>query len=240
MSDFVEGVTLADLLSARRPSFREVAELHDEPRPPRRLNDRVPRDLETVCLKAMAKEPTRRYPSAGEFAADLRRWLAGEPILARPTGPVERGRLWCQRHPAAWGLGALVLTAAVTAPTLFALAEANHARALGDEQGKTLRALGQSRESERKALRQAADSTLNRGLKLCEQGDVPLGLLWAARGLTLARDAGGPTTWKTRPAGTSAPGRASCTRSPSSCPTPGRGLPQSPFVPTGNSWRPSR
>jgi eukaryotic-like serine/threonine-protein kinase len=64
--------------------------LHDEPKPPGRLNDRIPRDLETICLKAMAKEPDRRYATMGELAADLRRFLAGEAIRARPVGPVER------------------------------------------------------------------------------------------------------------------------------------------------------
>jgi hypothetical protein len=66
--------------------------LHDDPRPPGSFNDKAPRDLETICLKAMAKEPHRRYASAGDFAADVRRWLAGEPIKTRPVGGVER--LW--------------------------------------------------------------------------------------------------------------------------------------------------
>src|SRR3974377_738936 len=89
--------------------------LQDEPRPPRRLNDKVPRDLETVCLKAMAKAPARRYGSAGDLAEDLRRcrcggagghWRAaprgsgrGEPIGARPAGWAERGGRWCLRNP---------------------------------------------------------------------------------------------------------------------------------------------
>jgi serine/threonine protein kinase len=73
--------------------------MHDEPKPPRRINDKIPRDLETICLKAMAKEPNRRYQTAGEFAADLRRYLKGEPVLARPIGKLERLWRWCRRNP---------------------------------------------------------------------------------------------------------------------------------------------
>src|ERR671934_189317 len=58
--------------------------LGEEPRSPRRLNDRIPRDLETITLKCLAKEPGRRYATAAGLAADLRRLLAGEPIVARP------------------------------------------------------------------------------------------------------------------------------------------------------------
>src|SRR5262249_33819189 len=76
------GVMLYEMLAGERP-FRGNKRmllhqvLHDEPRPPRSLNDRLPRDLETVTLRAMAKEPGRRYATAGELAADLRRWLGG-------------------------------------------------------------------------------------------------------------------------------------------------------------------
>ncbi len=98
------GVTLYELLTGDVP-FRGAPHmivqrvLSDEPLPPRRLNDRVPRDLETVCLKAMAKEPGRRYPSAADLRDDLRRFLAGEPVRARPAGAVERGWRWCRRNP---------------------------------------------------------------------------------------------------------------------------------------------
>jgi len=67
--------------------------LHEDPRPPRRVNDRIPRDLETICLKALAKLPSRRYATAGELAGDLRRFLRGEPCRARPVGRLERGWL---------------------------------------------------------------------------------------------------------------------------------------------------
>jgi WD40 repeat protein len=113
------GVTLYQLLAGELPfrgSIRMLLHqvLHDEPRPPRRLNDRIPRDLETVCLKAMAKEPARRYPSAGELAADLGRYLKGEPIRARPVGPLERGWRWCRRNPVVAGLTAAVAATLLT------------------------------------------------------------------------------------------------------------------------------
>jgi eukaryotic-like serine/threonine-protein kinase len=77
---------------------------YDEPRPPRRLNDRIPRDLETICLKAMAKEPGSRYATAGEFAQDLHRFLQADPIHARPAGSAERTFKWARRRPAIAGL----------------------------------------------------------------------------------------------------------------------------------------
>jgi WD40 repeat protein/serine/threonine protein kinase len=74
--------------------------LHDEPRSPRSLNDHIPRDLETICLKAMAKEPERRYATGRELADDLRRFLQREPIQARPAGMMERTWRWAKRRPA--------------------------------------------------------------------------------------------------------------------------------------------
>jgi WD40 repeat protein len=105
------GVVLYQLLTGELP-FRGSKEmmvhqvLREEPRPPRRLNHRIPRDLETICLKAMAKEPARRYQAARGVADELRRYLRGEPILARPPGAAER--LWrlCRRNPAVSSLAA--------------------------------------------------------------------------------------------------------------------------------------
>jgi WD40 repeat protein/tetratricopeptide (TPR) repeat protein/tRNA A-37 threonylcarbamoyl transferase component Bud32 len=109
------GVVLYQLLTGELPfrgSQRMIMHqvLHDEPRPPRQLNDRIPRDLETICLKAMAKEPGRRYQTAADMADDLRRSLRGEPIRARPMGRLERLGRWCRRNPVVAGLlAALVL-----------------------------------------------------------------------------------------------------------------------------------
>jgi serine/threonine protein kinase len=103
------GVMLYELLTGERP-FRGnrrmllLQVLQDEPRPPRTLNDKIPGDLETICLKAMAKLPSRRYRTAGEMADDLHRWLQGEPIQARPVSRTERLWRWCRRNPLAVGL----------------------------------------------------------------------------------------------------------------------------------------
>ena len=78
--------------------------VEDEPRPPRRLNPAIPRDLETICLKAMAKSPIRRYQTAADLADDLRRCLRGEAIRARPTTRLQRLCQWCRRYPLAASL----------------------------------------------------------------------------------------------------------------------------------------
>src|SRR6185503_10697328 len=100
------GVILYEMLTGERPfSGKErllvLQVLEDDPRPPRRLKEDVPRDLETICLKAIAKAPAGRYARAAALADDLRRYLAGEPILARPEGYVRRFWRWCRRYPPA-------------------------------------------------------------------------------------------------------------------------------------------
>src|SRR5262249_4850540 len=100
------GAVLYECLTGR-PPFRAptAAEtplqvLHDEPVPRRQLQSGTPRDLETVCLKCLEKQPARRYSSAEALAEDLGRFRAREPIRARPVGPLARAAKWARRRPA--------------------------------------------------------------------------------------------------------------------------------------------
>jgi WD40 repeat protein len=108
--------------------------------PPRRLNSKVPRDLETICLTALEKKPSDRYPSAVELAADLRRFLGGESIRAQPPSAWRRAVLWARRRPstAALSLAGIVGLAAVIAGLSWHAAELS--AALDDAQREWSRA----------------------------------------------------------------------------------------------------
>jgi serine/threonine protein kinase/WD40 repeat protein len=108
------GGTLYECLTGR-PPFKGPSPmdtifqvLSDEPVPPRHLQRNIPRDLETICLKCLQKDPARRYGSAGELREDLQRFLDGKAIQARPTGWLEHTWRWCRRNPVVAGLLSLV------------------------------------------------------------------------------------------------------------------------------------
>ncbi len=160
------GVTLYEALTGTVPFhgvshmvFQQV--LDEEPRPPRFLNDKIPRDLETICLKAMAKEPGRRYQTARELADDLGRWQRGEPIQARPVGRLERGWRWCRRRPLVASL-ALALVLVVTggvAGISWKWAEAvSERRRTERERNRAERNFRQAREAVDTYLTQVSDN----------------------------------------------------------------------------------
>jgi WD40 repeat protein len=166
------GAIFYQLLTGRAPflaetltqTLRLVAE--SEPVAPRLLNPNVPRDLETICLKCLEKDPQRRYASAQDLADELDRFLKDEPIHARPARPVERLLRWCRRKPAlasALGAGAaLLLVIAIGSP--FAIIRINSARE--KEAGMRARAESAERATEQQlqtALLEQARATVRSG-----------------------------------------------------------------------------
>lgn len=130
------GVILFRLLTGELP-FRGqrqmliVQILKEEPPALRKLDARIPRDVETICLKCLEKDPAKRYQSAAALAADLRRWLTGHPIEARPVSRTERAWRWCHRNPAVAALSAavvFVLLAGTTVSSFFAIQSANETK----------------------------------------------------------------------------------------------------------------
>ncbi|HKI19494.1 MAG TPA: serine/threonine-protein kinase, partial [Isosphaeraceae bacterium] len=129
------GAILYELLTGRPPfQGASTAETMDqvrtqEPVRPTRLNRHIPRDLEVITLKCLEKEPSKRYASAGALAEDLRRWLDGRPIAARPVPLLERGWRWCRRRPVIASLAAALLLGFVALFGLYRRAEDQRVRA---------------------------------------------------------------------------------------------------------------
>ncbi|MEK6644192.1 MAG: protein kinase [Planctomycetota bacterium] len=132
---FSFGVTFYEALTGVRPFEGATRDqvtariLTREPKPPRKINPHVPVDLETICLRAMEKEPGRRYPSAEKLAADLRRFADDRPILIRRAGVVERSVKWVRRHPALSTIYGLLIVMTIGAGTWrVQTVKARHAR----------------------------------------------------------------------------------------------------------------
>ncbi len=157
------GVILYEVLTGR-PPFQGDSVLDtlvlvrtQDVLPPSKLRQRLPRDLETICLHCLNRQPQARYRAAGELAEDLRRFLAGEPIRARPTHPVERAVKWVRRHPAISALGGATATAALAIAMIIVIATVRlkHQRDLAES--RRLEAVANLQKA-----RQAVDRMLTR------------------------------------------------------------------------------
>ncbi|MCI0456834.1 MAG: serine/threonine-protein kinase [Gemmataceae bacterium] len=151
------GAILYELLTGRPPFVGEtdldtlLQVQGDDPVAPSRLRPGLPGDLATVCLKALAKEPARRYATAQELAGDLRRWLTGEPIRARPVSARERVWAWAKRRPAA---AALLVVSGVAVLALSGLVTGAFYNARLDEQlQETEREKRRAEDAQRQAER---------------------------------------------------------------------------------------
>jgi serine/threonine protein kinase len=163
------GAILYECLTGR-PPFRAASALdtllqvvRDEPVPPRQLNARVPADLETVCLKCLQKVSGRRYPSAADMGDDLERYLSGEPIKARPAGPLERALKWARRRPAqATLIAGLVLGLAglMVGGSLFAW-QAEQSRRSAEEHALKETRLRQTADENLELAKKAVDDCFN-------------------------------------------------------------------------------
>ncbi len=151
------GVILFELLTGERP-FRGSARMlvqqiiQDEAPSPRKYRTNIARDLETITLKCLEKEPAKRYASAGDLADDLKRFLAGEPILARPVTKAERAWRWCKRNPTITGLaatvGVLLMTVASVATTGYIQTSAALDRVVAEERTRVQAQLNALRRAE--------------------------------------------------------------------------------------------
>lgn len=181
------GAVLYELLTGR-PPFRGdtpldtvLQVLNDDPIPPTRLRPRLPRDLETICLKCLEKDPARRYPSAAELAADLDRFNNGEPIVARPITAIGRVVKWAKRHPTAAGLAAATAAAVAVALTALsvshikvqaALEQTEAQKKLADEakvNAENSRVLAEIGESRAEEARQRAEKLAEQEKKAREE-----------------------------------------------------------------------
>jgi WD40 repeat protein len=188
------GAILYELITGR-PPFKAATVLETleqvrsaDPVPPSRLRPRMARDLETICLKCLLKDPEKRYPTAEALADDLGRFGEGMPIRARPVRPVVHLARWCRRNPALTALGgvATLASAVAVAALVGFLIYQTHA-------ASTLRNALKSVEAERRnADLNLTKLTFQRGQSLCEQGDVALGVLWLVRALEIAGRAEAP------------------------------------------------
>jgi WD40 repeat protein/serine/threonine protein kinase len=175
------GAILYELLTGVQP-FRAATALEtlervrsSEAVSPRRLEPKLPRDLETVCLRCLEKEPQKRFATAEELADELGRFLDGQPIRSRPIGLGTWLFRWCRRNKAVavtGGLAVLATATAIAVSLAFGIASVRSSERL--------------RVTLDESRRLSASLAQDRGQALCEQGDLSRGVLWLGRSLELA------------------------------------------------------
>jgi WD40 repeat protein len=191
------GSMLYELLTGRPPLMGEtdletLSQLQKvDPVSPSRLRPRTPRDLETICLTCLRKEPHRRYVSAAALRDDLQRYLEDRPILARRASRLEIVGRWCRRNPAlatACLFAVAALIGVVVLSLSLAYQQSRAAIEIGGRERETRAALEAVREQAMLTQRETALRTLDQGLTECEAGHVRKGMLTLARSLSLAAE----------------------------------------------------
>ena len=172
------GVILYRLICGQTPFSGPVSSViyqvvNEEPPPPSSLRSDIPMDLETICLKAMSKRPADRYPNCGSLAVDLRRWLDGDPILARPLGPMERFSRWYRKNPVLAVMAATTAVALLTVAVVASAAYMQTSKALAA--AETERGRAESALEQEKVARQEADQARERARKALENAEAERG-----------------------------------------------------------------
>ncbi len=147
--------------------------MHEPPTPPRQLDGRIPRDLETIVLKALAKDPTDRFATADELAAELRRFLENRPIRSRPIPAYERFWRWCKRNPGLAALNALAATLTTIIAIVSTVAAWTYYGQRNDlrfEQGLTKASLSRAEHAEQKSQLALGASLVSEGAALQRTG----------------------------------------------------------------------
>ncbi|HET6572090.1 MAG TPA: protein kinase [Fimbriiglobus sp.] len=179
------GTILYECLTGRAPfvaatqveTLKQV--IGQEPVPPSRLRPGVPRDLETICLKCLQKEQSKRYPTAAALARDLNHYLAGEPIAARPVGKAERLWRWCRRNPGVAAMSATIfaLLAAVAITSTVLLVRISQEKAQTEIERKAAVVAGDLARRNEIAAREAKKLAEANAQVATEQSELAVGTL---------------------------------------------------------------